>query len=496
MQKPVENNKLKVQGKTQVRSQAQGKPKFGAASERQHYNGRKAQTANNKNRPQRTPLSAREAALQVLNQVFLEGAYTNLALNKLLPEVELSQLDRRFATELVYGTVKAKGTLDWYLDQLVTRPLTELQPVLLNILRLGLYQLYYLDRVPASAAVNESVKLARRYGHEGLAKFANGVLRNAGRREVELKSRAQTQEPVLALALSGQHPVWLIGHWLEQLGLKETQALCEFDNQSPALSLRVNTLELSRAAVLEELQKLGCEVEVSRWSPDGILCHKLSSLAQVMEKLGSALYIQDESSMLAARVLNPQPGEKVLDMCSAPGGKATHLSALMQDEGQVYACDIHPHKLELIKFNARRLQIKNLTALLQDGCEFKPEWEAQFDRVLVDAPCSGLGVLRRRAEARWTKKEQDLAQFPPLQLAILNNGARYVKAGGRLLYSTCTLEKAENEGVVRDFLQDHPRWQRVAFKHPLTGEELNSLQLWPQRDGVDGFYLALLEKVK
>ena len=446
--------------------------------------------------PVERQVTAREAALQILNQVFLEGAYTNLAVQQLLPQAGLSDLDRRFATELVYGTVKAKGTLDWYLSQLVSRPLEKLQPVLLNILRLGLYQLYYLDRVPPSAAVNESVKLARRHGHEGLVKLANGVLRSCVRRREELQAKAKAQEPILALALETQHPQWLINRWLAQFGLQETQALCDFDNQSPLLSLRVNTLAFSREQVLGRLEELGGQAEASRWSPEGILCRRLPALATVLQELGTALYIQDESSMLAARVLAPQAGETVIDMCSAPGGKATHLAALMQDRGQVYACDIHPHKLELIKANARRLHLKSITALLQDGCVFKPEWENQADRVLVDAPCSGLGVLRRRAEARWTKQEEDLSQFPSLQLAILTNGARYVKAGGRLLYSTCTLEEAENQDLVRAFLQGHPDWRPAGFKHPLTGEELSSLQLLPQRDGVDGFYLALLERVR
>ena len=200
--------------------------------------------------------------------------------------------------------------------------------------------------------------------------------------------------------------------------------------------------------------------------------------------------------MLPAYVLQPQPGETILDMCSAPGGKATHMAALMQDKGRVVACDIYPHKLKLIEENAARLQLSIIKTVLQDGTVFRADWKEKFDRVLVDAPCSGLGVLRRRAEARWAKTERGLEEFPPLQGKILENAAAYVKPGGALVYSTCTIEEEENTKQVADFLLHHTDWEQPGFTHPRTGKLVKELQLFPQRDQTDGFYVTLLRKRK
>ena len=200
--------------------------------------------------------------------------------------------------------------------------------------------------------------------------------------------------------------------------------------------------------------------------------------------------------MLPALLLQPKAGEQILDMCAAPGGKTTHIAALMENKGRVTACDIYPHKLKLIEENAKRLKLDNIKTELQDGTVLREEWIEIFDRVLVDAPCSGLGVLRRRAEARWTKKEKDLREFPALQQRILENAGRYVKTGGVLVYSTCTLEESENGKQIETFLQNNREWKQAGFVHPRSGEVVKELQLYPQRDGVDGFYLTLLKKEK
>ena len=250
----------------------------------------------------------------------------------------------------------------------------------------------------------------------------------------------------------------------------------------------------TRDKLLADLTEMGAQVRASEWSPYGIVAEHLPSLHTLLAALPQHFYIQDESSMLVAPVLAPQPGMRVLDMCSAPGGKATHVAQLMQDKGEVIACDIHEHKLELIAENAARLGMKSVKALQNDALQLRSEWLGAFDRVLVDAPCSGLGVLRRRAEARWRKQRKDLKLFPPLQLAILKNAAQYVKDGGTLVYSTCTIEQSENHYLVEEFLAQHPEWQRVEFTHPLTGEQVQELQLLPQNDGIDGFYICKLMK--
>lgn len=435
------------------------------------------------------PVSGREIALQALLQVWQDGAYAALALHKLFRSVQPEERERRFATELVNGAVKARGTLDFLLRQLIDRPLYKLEPVVLHILHLGLYQIFFLDRIPDSAACNESVNLAKYFSHKGTDKFINGVLRNSIRRKETLWQKVQADT-----ALKTCHPRWLVDRWEKQFGSREAEALCIWNNTPPPVCVRINTMVTTRDQFLQDLREINGEAEMSLWSPEGLILGQEPGLSRLLQLFPHSFYVQDESSMLPARALAPQPGERVLDLCAAPGGKATHLAALMQGKGQVTACDIYPHKLKLIEENARRLELPTIQTELQDGTVFRPDWSERFDRVLVDAPCSGLGVMRRRAEARWTKKPQGLDEFPPLQKAILRNAARYVRPGGYLLYSTCTLETAENQAQIEAFLAEFPAWERAEFSHPRTGSRVSELQLYPQRDGTDGFYLALLHR--
>lgn len=442
------------------------------------------------------PDTARGAAALVLRMVLDDGAYTNIALNQYLRGSRLSDLDRRLATELVYGTVKALGTLDWYLAQCVTRPLDKVAPEILCILRMSTYQLLYMERIPASAACNEAVKLTRSVSHEGSAKFVNGVLRGLLRKQAagELAFPEVAEDDAGYLSLKYYHPRWLVKRWLGPWGREGTERLLAFDNSAAPVCLRVNTLVTTREQLLQALAEAGAQVHASAWSADGIVCEKLPSLHALMAALPKHFYIQDESSMLVAPLLAAAPGMRVLDLCSAPGGKTTHIAQLMQNKGEVIACDVHEHKLELIAENAKRLDITCIEPLLNDATVERSEWLGAFDRVLVDAPCSGMGVLRRRAEARWRKQRKDLKLFPPLQLAILEQAAKYVKDGGRMVYSTCTIEQSENHYLVEEFLAKHPEWQRVPFVHPRTGEEVTGLQLLPQVDEIDGFYICVLER--
>ena len=436
-------------------------------------------------------MNGREAALQAMLQIWKEGAYTAIALNRVMRQAKLEEMDRRFATELVNGAVKARGTLDFILGQMVNRPLQKLEPVVYSILHLGLYQIFYLDRIPASAACNESVNLAKKFSHRGTDKFVNGVLRGTLRQKELLWEKIQKD-----ISLRLCHPQWLVQRWQKQFGNEETEALCRWDNEPASLCLRVNTLMTSRDALLQDLRELDCEGEVSSWCPDGVVMTKSPGLAALLRIFPHSFYVQDESSMLPAMLLQPKAGEKILDMCAAPGGKTTHMAALMQNTGRITACDIYPHKLKLIVDNAKRLKLENIKTELQDGTVLRKDWTESFDRVLVDAPCSGLGVLRRRAEARWTKTENSLQDFPALQRIILENASQYVKPGGVLLYSTCTTEEMENGKQAEQFLQSHRDWMQIGFFHPRTGAPLKELQLYPQRDGVDGFYLTLLQKGK
>ena len=397
-------------------------------------------------------VSARSAAALIVQQVLVDGAYTNIAINKYLRNNPMEDLERRLLTELVYGTIKAVGTIDWYLQQCVTRPLDKIEKEILSVLRISVYQLIYMARIPNSAACNEAVKLARSLSNEGSAKFVNAVLRNLLRKQEagEFQLPNPDEDDAGYLSLTYFHPRWLIKRWLGPYGREGVERLLQFDNTAAPVCLRTNTLTTTREQLLNDLTEAGAECHSSQWSEDGIVCEKMPSLGSVFAKLENAFYVQDESSMLVGHVVAPEPGMKVLDMCSAPGGKTTHVAQLMKNQGEIIACDVHEHKLKLIQENADRLNISIIKPQLSDGTIFRPEWGEAFDRVLVDAPCSGLGVLRRRAEARWRKKRSELKLFPPLQLKILRNASRYVKNGGRLIYSTCTIEQAENHYLVRN----------------------------------------------
>jgi len=435
---------------------------------------------------------ARLVALTIINNVFTEGAYANIALGKVLASTVLADVDRRFVTELVYGTIKAKGTIDWLISQNITRPLHKVSPIILNILRMGVYQIYFLEKIPFSAACNEAVNLTKKFGHQGTVKFVNAVLRNIVRNKDRLAFPTIEENEPLHIALTYNHPEWLVQRWRYRFGTEDTIALCKYDNESPSLSIRVNTLLISREGLKKKLEEEGIQVKLSLWCKEGLLCEKIPSFNTIINKLGSYIYIQDESSMLVGGILAPRPEDLVIDVCSAPGGKTTHLAQIMKNKGKVIATDIHAHKLKLIKENAERLGLHNIVTREQDATEILGEWREQADCVLVDAPCSGLGVLRRRAEARWNKTEKDLNFFPPLQKKILTSASAYVKPGGKLLYSTCTLEVNENSRVVEDFLSKNTDFMKIDFTHPLTGETINELQLLPQKDGIDGFYICLL----
>lgn len=437
--------------------------------------------------------SARAVALGVLQDVFAAGAYANLSLSRRLNDSGLSPLDRRFATELAYGAVKAFETLNWILGHYIKKPLAQTDPLVANILRLGIFQLYFLDKVPPSAAVNESVNLAKKHAHPGASGFVNAVLRAALREPEKVRYPSLLQEPVRHISLRELHPEWLVRRWLKKLGTEETLALCRFDNMQPPLSLRTNTLRISREQLLHKLIDGGAEAEISGLVPEGILCGRLGDepLRFLREGLCQA---QDESSMLVSHVVAPQPGEFVIDACAAPGGKSLHLAALMRNQGRVVATDIHPHKIQLIEDNRRRLGIDIVEPFLKDAATLHDTFGKSADRVLVDAPCSGLGVLRRRPDARW-RKEASLKDLPQLQQAILRSAAQCVKPGGVLVYSTCTMEEAENEETVGRFLSHCPDFvlESAGARFPSPRPEM-MVTLWPQRDNTDGFFIARMTR--
>lgn len=416
---------------------------------------------------------ARFAAVKAVHAV-ASGAYSNIALAQILRSENLSDLDRRFCTELVYGTVKAGASLDWKIAKYAARPADAKTQA---VLRVGMYQIFFLDRVPNSAAVNESVEIAKKFSGLGAAKFVNGVLRAAVRDP--RKSEFPAGDTVDALALRTFHPAWLVELFVKEFGLDAAKKILAADNADAPLCLRVNFLKATRAEILNALKDTGADAEESRLAPEGIVCRSHGALDNFKPLKTGACQVQDESSMLAARILDPAEGDFVIDCCAAPGGKATHLAELMRNRGKILAADIHPAKLGLIRENARRLGIKIIEPALLDARKIGDKFPVAADKVLVDAPCSGLGVLRRKADIRWKKSPDEIAALPKLQLEILDSAAKAVKVGGALVYSTCTIIRRENEDTVENFAAANKNFRLVDIK-----------TLLPHVDGTDGFFIA------
>ncbi len=461
--------------------------------------------------PARARLSpARAVALVVLERVRRGDQFVNDSLDLELRRAALSSLDRALATELCYGVLRRRGTIDYYLDQVSARPTGRIDPPLLDVLRLGAYQLLFLDRIPEHAAVSEAVAAARRLG-EGQASFTNAVLRGLLRRRSELRLPSRETDPVRFLAAAGSHPTWLVERWVSRYGLEEAEALCRADNEPAPLSLRANTLKASGKQVSEVLGAAGIRVRSGSLAPEALVVEGQAkgvgdgkSAGGVESWPGFAeglFYVQDESSMMVARALSPEPGMRVIDACAAPGGKTTHLAQLMRDQGTVVANDVSERKLALISENLARLGVRSVQTVLGDASALAGRFAGWADAVLVDAPCSALGVAGRRPDVRWRVKPEDLAGLAAEQARILGSMAACVKPGGVMVYSVCSLEPEEGVGVIRAFLQGHPDFRPESLA-PWVGEALDGepgvgegrLHLMPQRHGSDGFFLARLRR--
>lgn len=422
---------------------------------------------------------ARFSATKTVYAVQSGGAYSNIALAQILRQEKLSDIDRRFCTELVYGTVKVGASLDWKISKYVNRPLEKIDAKILAVLRVGMYQIFFLDRVPNSAAVNESVEIAKKFCGIGASKFVNGVLRSAVREPQ--KSDFPNDESVENLALKSFHSVWLVKLFVEEFGMDTAKKICAIDNIEPPLCLRVNFLKSTREEILNELKKFGATAEISKLVPEGIICKSHGALDSFKPLKFGMCQVQDESSMLAARWLNPAENDFIIDCCAAPGGKATHIAELMKNHGRIIAADIYETKLQHIKENSKRLGIKIIEPLLLDARKIGDKFPNQADKVLIDAPCSGLGVIRRKADLRWKKSFEEISELPQLQSEILESAAKTVKKGGTLIYSTCTIIRRENEEIVEKFIKLNKNFKIVEMKTFL-----------PHIDNTDGFFISKL----
>jgi 16S rRNA (cytosine967-C5)-methyltransferase len=431
-----------------------------------------------------------------------KGGYSDLVISQVLRASPLNRLDRSLVTELVNGTIKRRLTLDWVLGQYLKKGVEHTPSWARDILRLAAYQLLYLDRVPAAAVCDTAVELAKKYAPP-TAGMVNGVLRNLCRSGFpELPPCGH--DPVLYLALKHSHPPWLVKRWLARWGREQTEAFLAANNQRPPLCIRVNTLKTQTSQVAAELQSLGAKVYSSRWVPEGLVVEGLAFLERLPGIKAGRFLFQDEGSMLVGYCVSPPPDSTVLDACAGVGTKTTHLAQLMGNQGEIVAVDLKAGKLRLLEKSCRRLGIGIVRTLVADSTSLASVLDHKFDCVLVDAPCSGLGVLRRRADARWRKRPEDLEFLPVLQLKLLEAAQELVRAGGTLVYSTCTVEPEENEGVVEELCRRHPYWEfedlRPYLPVPLARPEDQEmaahgrLQLYPHLHGTDGFFVARLRR--
>jgi 16S rRNA (cytosine967-C5)-methyltransferase len=412
-------------------------------------------------------VNARELALDLLNRWPQSTALADELLEQALAGSSLTQPDRAFVTELFYGCLRRRLSLDFLLAQLASKTP---RPIVANVVILGLYQLFYLQ-TPAHAAVNETVALAKRYAGVAEAKFVNAVLRRAQRESDALLAKLEeTRQHQPWIYYS--HPEWLWKRWAARLSSESAAALCDWNNQPPPLYLRVNTLKTSAKPA-----------DVPAEPTDHPLCWRVTDTTGLFRTKSFAtgeFYVQDPSTLVAVDVLDPQPGDAVLDMCAAPGGKTTYIAQKMQNRGRIIAADSASSRLALVGENCRRLGVQIVATLACEGTRLDRCLRGEeFDRVLVDAPCSNTGVLRRRADLRWRLTVEEIGRLGALQAKLIASGAKFTKRGGVLVYSTCSLEPEENEGVVEAFLKSHKEFMVETTR-----------SLFPPRDGVDGAFVA------
>jgi 16S rRNA (cytosine967-C5)-methyltransferase len=413
--------------------------------------------------------AVRMLAVKVLQHIDRSQAFADEILDRAFSaDPELRPLDRAFVTELVMGVLRWRGRLDWILQQVLKTPQKKLNSQVHDILRLGVYQLFFMDRVPPSAAINESVRLTKSlFKDERISGFVNGVLRTVLRRREEVPFPSPEKDPVGFLSHFFSHPRWLADRWLKEFGFEVARGICAANNRRPPWTLRVNTLKTSREKLIAELTKVGIHSYPTPFSPDGLIAERNPFLEGGKLFQNGLFFLQDEASQIVPYLLQPQPKEMILDACAAPGGKGTHIAQVMKNQGKIIALDLQEKKIRLIEENAQRLGVKIMEASPADVRKpLRFSGRPVLDRILVDAPCSGLGTLHRNPEAKWRRRPEDLQRLRILQLGLLQNVSSYLKAGGVLVYSTCTLTIEENDQVVDDFLKNDPNFT-VEDLHPL-----------------------------
>lgn len=440
-------------------------------------------------------MDAREAALLTLNACERQGGWSDGVLKKQLAQSELDSRDAGLATQICFGILQNKFLLDFYLSRFSNIPLKRMEAKVVQALRIGLYQMLFLTRVPHSAAVNSAVEMTRKHCKNQRAPgMVNGILR-AVERTLDRLPTIPAEDEAEYLSTLYSHPKWLVELWLKQLGRQETERLLAADNSAPPVTAQVNTCKISCVALLSRLSEAGVDAQVHPWLKDCIIIRHTGDLERLDSFRDGLFYVQDPASRLAVMAAGVKPNMRILDACAAPGGKSFAASMDMENRGEVISCDLHSHKKKLMQAGAERLGLDCMKPQTTDATRFCPEWEEAFDLVIADVPCSGLGVIRKKPDIRY-KDPELLEGLPEVQSRILENVCRYVKPGGVLLYSTCTVLERENEAIVDAFLKTHDEYSLEGFSlpSPIGTIQEGRLTLYPHLHDTDGFFFAKLRR--
>ncbi len=429
-----------------------------------------------------------------MNRVERTDSYLDKVLDAELRLPDLNDLDKGLLSELVHGVLRWQGRLDWILNGFSHGNFAKSEINIKNTLRVALYQILFLNRIPHAAAVNEGVEFIKRIRGEKPAGLVNAVLRNIIRNVEGIRYPDPAEDQSQYLAVYQSHPLWLVRRWVDRYGAEDVKKLLAANNERPELSLRVNRLKADRGEFLHRLNQLQLQATPSAFLEYFVKTKSLSGIAQMDLFRSGYFTIQDESAALPCQLLNPQPGERVLDLCAAPGGKTTNLAEMMKNQGEVVAIDKYEAKLKMIQASCDRLGLRNVSFLAADATVMDGEIA---DRVLLDAPCTGLGVLTKKPDIKWKRDVSDIIRLSRTQAALFENAARLVRPGGALVYSTCTTEPEENEDIVRAFLSHHPEFEledaRKLLPEPFVTPD-GFVRTLPHIHGMDGSFAAKLMK--
>ena len=439
----------------------------------------------------------REIALKALYRIDKEDAYSNIVLDTIIKENrdKIDDRDIGFISEITYGVVTWRLTLDEIIKKYSNIRLKKISPWILNILRMGIYQIIFLDKVPKSASVNESVNLAKRYGHKSSSSFVNAILRKVDQKDYE--ALFEIEDDMERISKTTAMPVWIIEALLKENSLEKVEEICKASNIRPKIAIRINTLKTNKEEIERLLDGQGMNYRQGMLE-DFLILNKVKNLEKLDLFKNGYFTIQDEGAGLIPIVLNPKPNEVVLDACSSPGGKTTYMAEMMKNKGKIVAWDIHEHRVKLVEENAKRLGIDIIETKCEDATEYKEMYREKFDKILLDVPCLGIGVLKRKPDIKWKRKKEDIEEITKIQKKILETCSKYVKKKGEIVYSTCSIFYEENEGIIEKFLETNQDFERVkitGFPNEKDTNELEKIQLYQGIEN-DGFYICKLRKNK